>query len=232
MFKQIKIALLLAFSLVAILCLSPPSVYADDWDKATKITVNHPFEIPGMILPAGTYVFKIVDLPAERHAVRILNEDESATYATLLAFPDVRMTATDDTSVTFYEAENGRVPAIHQWFYPGHLGGVEFAYPEKPPMEFAAVTEALPVVTKLPEPPPVFREKPAPEPAVEEALPEPALEVEPATEAVTPTAEPEPAPAAESEAVALPKTATPFALIGLVGLLSAVAAYGLGLIRK
>jgi len=181
MFKQMKIALLLAFSLVAILWLSPPSMYADDWDKATKITVNHPFEIPGMILPAGTYVFKIVDLPAERHAVRISNEDESATYATLLAFADLRMEATDNTVVTFYEAEKGRVPALHQWFYPGHLGGVEFAYPEKPPMEFAAaVTEAPPVVTKLPEPPPVFRAKPAPEPVVEEAIPEPTPEVEPA----------------------------------------------------
>jgi hypothetical protein len=230
MFKKIKIALLLAFCLVAILCLSPPSMYADDWDKATKITLNHPFEIPGMILPAGTYVFKIVDLPAERHAVRIFNENESATYATLLAFPDLRMESRDDTVVTFYEAEKGRVPALHQWFYPGHLGGVEFAYPEKPPMEFAAVTEAPPVVTKLPEPPPVFREKPTPEPVVEEAVPEPLLEVEPATEAVTPVAEPE--PAAEPEAVPLPKTGTPFPLIGLVGLLSAVAASGLGLIRK
>jgi hypothetical protein len=230
MFKKIKIAFLLAFSLVAILYLSPRSTYADDWDKATKITVNHPFEIPGMILPAGTYVFKIVDLQGERHAVRIFNEDESATYATLLAFPDLRMEAADDTVVTFYEAEQGRVPALHQWFYPGHLGGVEFAYPEKPPMEFAAVTQAPPVLTKLPGPPPVFREKPTPEPAVEEAIPEPTLEVEPATEAVTPTAEPE--PEAEPEAVPLPKTGTPFPLIGLVGLLSAVAAYGLGQIRK
>jgi hypothetical protein len=231
MFKKIKIALLLAFSLVAILYLSPPSMYADDWDKATKITVNHPFEIPGMILPAGTYVFKIVDLPGEHHAVRIFNEDQSATYATLLAFADLRMKATDDTAVTFYEAENGRVPALHEWFYPGHLGGVEFGYPEKPPMEFASVTEAA-VVTKLPEPPPVFREKPTPEPVVEEALPEPPLEVEPATEAVAPTVEPEPVPEAEPEAVPLPKTATPFPLIGLVALLTAVTASGLGLIRK
>ena len=48
-------------------------------------------------------MFKIVDLPGERHAVRISNDFESATYATLLAFPDLRMEATDDTVVTFYE---------------------------------------------------------------------------------------------------------------------------------
>jgi hypothetical protein len=230
MFKKIKIALLLAFGLVAILCLSPPSIYGDDWDKATKISVNHPFEIPGMILPAGTYVFKIVDLQAERHAVRIFNEDESAVYATLLAIPDLRMESSDNTVVTFYEAERGRVPALHQWFYPGHLGGVEFAYPEKPPMDFAPVTEAPAVVTKLPEPPPVFREKPEPEPVVEEAIPEPPPEIQPAEEAVTPAAEP--VPEDEPEAVPLPRTATPLPLIGLVAMLSALAASSLGLIRK
>ena len=54
------------------------------------------------------------------HAVRISNEDESVTNATLLAFPDLRMEATDDTVVTFYEAEtadsrrfiNGSIPDI------------------------------------------------------------------------------------------------------------------------
>jgi hypothetical protein len=230
MSKKIEITLLLALSMAAILCLSPPSMYGDDWDKTTKITVNHPFEIPGMILPAGTYIFKIVDLPGERHAVRIFNENESATYATLLAFPDWRMESADDTVVTFYEAEKGRVPALHRWFYPGHLGGVEFAYPEKPPMEFAAVSEALPAVTKVPEPPLAFREKPKAEPVVEEAVPERPFEVEPAEEAVTPLVEP--VPEAEPESVPLPKTGTFFPLIGLVALLSATAATGLGLIRK
>jgi hypothetical protein len=228
MSKKIKLTLLLAFSLAAVLCISPLSVYGDDWDKATKITVNHPFEVPGLILPAGTYMFKIMDLQGERHAVRISNEDETAVYATLLAFPDWRLETTDETVVTFYEAEKGRVPALHRWFYPGHQGGVEFAYPEKPPMEFAALAEEPAVPTAPPEPPPVFREKPKPEPIVEEAIPEVPIEVEP--EAVTPTVEPAPEP--EPEPVPLPKTGTPFPLIGLIGLLSAVTASGLGLIRK
>ena len=42
-----------------------PTTYSQDSDKTTRITVNQPFEIPGMILPAGTYVMKIVDLAAE-----------------------------------------------------------------------------------------------------------------------------------------------------------------------
>jgi hypothetical protein len=231
MSNKLKLTLLLALSLAAVLCISPLSVYGDDWDKATKITVSHPFEVPGLILPAGTYMFKIVDLRGERHAVRISNENETATYATLLALADWRLETTDNTVVTFYEAENGRVPALHRWFYPGHQGGVEFAYPEKPPMEFAALAEEPAVPTAPLEPPPVFREKPKPEPVVE-AIPEVPIEVEPAVEPVTPTVEPAPEPEPEPEPVPLPKTGTPFPLIGLIGLLSAVTASGLRLIRK
>ena len=78
------------FCLAVVWGLTARPAYADDWDKATKITVNQPFEIPGKILPAGTYVVKLVDLAAERHVVRFLSEDESKVYATLIAIPDLK----------------------------------------------------------------------------------------------------------------------------------------------
>jgi hypothetical protein len=226
MSKTIKLAVLLALSLIVTWGLSTVSAYADDWNKATKITFSNPVEIPGMILPAGTYMFKILDLLGDRHVVRIFNEDESAVYATILAFADWRPEATDDTVVTFYESEKGRVPALHEWFYPGHLGGVEFAYPEKPPfIETAAVAEE-PIVTKAPEAPLVFREKPERAPAIKEAIKPPPPEVVPVEETTIPEPEPEP------EAPPLPKTATSFPLIGLIGLLAAGAASGLGWVRR
>src|SRR5580693_309782 len=46
---------------------------ADDWNKKTVITFSGPVEIPGVhltgwsILPAGTYVFKILDSQSDRH---------------------------------------------------------------------------------------------------------------------------------------------------------------------
>jgi hypothetical protein len=224
MSKTIKLAVLLALSLIVAWGLST-SAYADDWNKATKITFSNPVEIPGMILPAGTYMFKIVDLLGDRHVVRIFNEDESAVYATILAFADWRLEATDDTVVTFYESEKGRVPALHEWFYPGNLGGVEFAYPEKPPFIEAAAVIEEPVVTKAPAPP-VFREKPEPAPVVKEAIEPPPPEVTPVEETAIPAPEPEP------EAPRLPKTATPFPLIGLIGLLAAGAASSLRWVRR
>jgi len=230
MSKNIKLALLLALSLVAIWCLSLPSAFADDWDKATKITINHPFEVPGLVLPAGTYVFKIVDMQGDRHVVRIFNEDQTVTYTTILAFADWRWDTSDDTLVTFYEAERGRVPAFHEWFYPGRNSGVEFPYPAKPAFietpETAAATEE-PVIFKAE--PPVFRGKPRPEPApfVEEAfVPATPEELEGVSGVETePVPEPEPVPE-------LPNTATPFTFVGLVGLLAMGAAAGLGRIIK
>src|SRR5689334_6659881 len=98
MHKTIGTVIVAAFCLAVVWLATTPAAYADDWDKATRITVNQPFEIPGMVLPAGTYIIKIVDLAAERHVVRILSGDESKIYATLIGIPDFRLEPTDKTA--------------------------------------------------------------------------------------------------------------------------------------
>jgi hypothetical protein len=231
MFRKVEKALLLASCLAVIWAFATLPSYADDWNKATKITVNQPFEIPGMILPAGTYMVKLVDLAAERHVVRFLSEDESKVYATLIAIPNYRLEPTDKTSITFYESEVGRPRALHEWFYPGHLSGVEFVYPEKRATEIAAVSEEHVIATKGPEFVPFIEEKqPEPAPTVKELLTEPLVEVKPGgeeTEIAAVTPEPTPVP----ETPAIPKTATPFPLVALIGLLAAGGASGLRLLR-
>jgi hypothetical protein len=63
---------------------------ADDWSRKTTITFSGPVEIPGVhvagwgVLPAGTYVFKILNSQADRHIVQIFNQDE--TVATPLSW--------------------------------------------------------------------------------------------------------------------------------------------------
>ena len=57
--------------------LAPPA-RADQWNKKTIVTFNQPMEVPGnMTLPAGKYVFKLLDSNAFRHIVQIWNEDET-----------------------------------------------------------------------------------------------------------------------------------------------------------
>ena len=36
-----------------------PFSNADEWDKTTKVKFSEPVQVPGTVLPAGTYVFRL-----------------------------------------------------------------------------------------------------------------------------------------------------------------------------
>ena len=120
-----------------------PSASGGDWNRKTKITFSGPVEIPGVhltgwgVLPAGTYVFKILDSQSDRHIVQIFNQDETIIYATILAIPNYRLKATDKTVMTFSERPAGEPEALRAWFYPGRNWGEEFVYPKAKAMELA-----------------------------------------------------------------------------------------------
>jgi len=225
---------------LALLALAFPSgMKADDWSKKTMVTFSQPFEIPGVgaqILPAGTYVFKLLGSPADRHIVQILNEREDHVFATILAIPNYRLQATDKTVMTFRERAAGQPEAIRAWFYPGNRWGEEFVYPKARAIELAKQTNqpvlAMPteLAPNLNEPvksidePPVIALKEAPIEAVK-----PTGEVVPMTEVV----EPPPVQTASIEPEqSLPKTASPLPLLGLIGLLSITASVVIFVISK
>jgi len=52
-----------------------PTLKADLWNHKTKLTFSEPIEVPGKVLPAGTYIFKLMDSQADRHIVEIYNAD-------------------------------------------------------------------------------------------------------------------------------------------------------------
>src|ERR1044072_543989 len=107
---------------------------ADEWNRKTVVTFSGPVEIPGVhlagwgVLPAGTYVFKILDSQSDRHIVQIFSKDELTVYATILAIPNYRLQATDKTVVTFRERPAGEPEALRAWFYPGRNWGEELVY--------------------------------------------------------------------------------------------------------
>src|SRR6476619_4692351 len=123
-----------------------PGAKADDWNRKTVITFSGPVEIPGVhlagwgVLPAGTYVFKILDSLSDRHIVQIFSKDELTIYATILAIPNYRLKATDKTVMTFRERPAGEPEALRAWFYPGKNWGEEFVYPKAKAMVLAKAT--------------------------------------------------------------------------------------------
>jgi hypothetical protein len=171
------------------------------------------------VLPAGTYVFKILDSQQDRHIVQIFNKDETVCYATILAIPNFRLKVTDKTVMTFRERPAGQPEALRAWFYPGRQWGEEFVYPKAKAIEIAKATstpvlftpEELPVevaVAITPDAPFVAQMRTAPVLAYQSTGAEVQL-----AEVVTPP------PPAEMQAT-LPTTASPLPLIALFGFLS------------
>jgi uncharacterized protein involved in type VI secretion and phage assembly len=102
---------------------------ADNWDKKIIVTFGDSVEIPGQVLPAGTYVFKLAASMSDRHIVQIWNRDETQLIATLLTVPDYRFDAPDAPRFEFDERPSNSPMALRTWFYPGESTGEEFVYP-------------------------------------------------------------------------------------------------------
>ena len=209
-----------------------PGARSDEWNRKTVVTFSDPVEIPGVhlqgwgVLPAGTYVFKILDSQSDRHIVQIFNHDKTQLFTTVLAIPNYRLHATDKTVISFSERPAGQPEALKAWFYPGRQWGEEFVYAKSRAIELAKETNEPVLAT----------------PVELATAPIETLKTAP-VEAVDPKGEPvelakvvEPPPAVEPVMVAaaepLPKTASPLPLIGLIGLVSLGAGFGLKLISS
>ena len=222
------------------------SVKADAWNKKTIVTFSQPVEVPGdIVLPAGTYVFKLLDSASNRHIVQIFNDDQNHIYATVLAIPNYRLRVTGKTVITFTERAAGEPQAIRAWFYPGDNFGQEFVYRKSRSVELAKQTDStirtMPseMDSEITKPAEVLNEEPevaskqsqdtAVKPAEKEV--EIAQAVEPPPVKTTPTPQEEPANAPE-RMEQLPQTASQLPFWGLTGLLSLGAGLALMWVLK
>ncbi len=229
LFKAVPAVLSMAFLGAAF----SPFAKADDHDKITTFTFSGPVEIPpvyitGMrVLPAGTYVFKLVESSSNRHIVQIFNTDQTKIFATVLAIPNYRLVPKDKTVVTFNEGLAGRPEAIRAWFYPGANWGEEFVYPKAKAVELAQVAK-VPVLA-LQADVAVEVAKPEEPQVVAQLTQAPIVAVKPTGEVVevaqvvqtVPTVVVAAAPAADAALPpTLPATASDLPLIALGGLLT------------
>src|SRR5271154_4266110 len=143
----------LAFASIGLLGAAlAPSVYADQWNKRTILTVNEPIQVPTQVLPPGKYVIKLLDSPSNRHVVQIFNGDETHLITTILAIPNYRLQPTGKTVFGFWETPPGQPKALRAWFYPGDNFGQEFAYPKTAAVQIAASAHAPVPTTEVTEP--------------------------------------------------------------------------------
>jgi hypothetical protein len=217
-----------------------PAVRADEHDKRTVITFNAPVEIPGVhlsgwgTLPAGTYVFKLLDSSSDRNIVQIFSKDEKTVYATILAIPNYRLKATSKTVMTFNEAPAGQPEALRAWFYPGDNYGQEFVYSKSKAVEISKITSTpvlfVPdeIAVEVSEPVTIHA------PVVAQLRTAPVMAVQPTgqevvlAEVITPA----PMPMQAEPVRKLPTTASDLPLFGLLGLVALTGVLATSVVLK
>jgi hypothetical protein len=218
-----------------------PFSNADEWDKTTKVKFSEPVQVPGTVLPVGTYVFRLQDSSSNRHIVQIYNEDHTKLITTVLAIPNARLQPTGKTVLTYDERPADQPVALAAWFYPGDNFGQEFAYPKSeaeqlsrlnkrevpslesdeggPTLQARSNESASQTATQTPP-----AQTPQTQPPATSPTPAPS---NPPSAAVNPTP-PAPAPnppaatteMAQQQKQELPHTASFLSLVGLLGFLS------------
>jgi hypothetical protein len=107
-----------------------PRGRADETDRKTIMTVDQAIQVPGKVLPAGTYVFKLLN-SNDLTLVAIFNADETHMITTVQGISDFRTETPDKTILQFEERPSGQPEALKTWFYPGDNIGIEFVYPNQ-----------------------------------------------------------------------------------------------------
>ena len=101
------------------------------------------------ILPAGTYVFKLLNSQSNRNIVQIFSEDEKHLYTTIIAINNYRLERTDKTVMRFRERGDGQSEAIQAWFDPGDNFGQQVVYPRLRAIELAKISGEPVLATPL-----------------------------------------------------------------------------------
>jgi len=141
-----KVRVLCGAALLAV-CVAP-AAHADEWTKLTYFTFSAPVEMPGMVLPAGSYKFELADPDSTRRVVRISEKEGGKVQGIFLSIPDQKLEPSDKPIVMFREAPAGAPEAVKAWFYPGETTGYEFVYPHDQALKIAKATHTSVLTAK------------------------------------------------------------------------------------
>ena len=127
--QLVNFAAVAAFGAVSIMGVSSLQAATMVGNEAT-VTFDHPVELPGKVLPPGTYIFKTSD---NDELVQVFSANQKQLFATVMAIPADRP-AQDKDSDSFVQLNKTRADApqeIEGIFVAGRTYGYQFVYPVK-----------------------------------------------------------------------------------------------------
>ena len=101
--------------------------HAQLMEQKISVTFSGPVEVPGQVLPAGTYVFEELE---DGVVTRILSGDEKHVVAMVFTIPEENKEPAPDAAVLLGPREReGSPQRVESWSFPGRSVGNEFLYP-------------------------------------------------------------------------------------------------------
>ena len=122
-------AVVLAACMTMLSGILSPNASASEWNKKTIVTFNEPVEIPGHVLLPGTYIFRLMDSPSDRHIVQVWTGDRKECVATVLTDTATDLNPASKSDFIFAPGVANSPEELKTWFVPGDLSGQEFIYP-------------------------------------------------------------------------------------------------------
>ena len=139
---------MLASAVALAWCLGTSIASADDWNRRTILTIDQPMVVPGATLTPGTYTFILGNPDTSRDVVYILREDGTPVTSAHVAHMQ-RNSDKRDLALWVALNENGAMPAMKGWFFPGMMDGYQFRYPKEQARTIArAETVEIPVAPR------------------------------------------------------------------------------------
>ena len=102
---------------------------AMDLNRTTYFTFSKAVQMPGVALPAGTYVFQVVNPNTGGDVVVVRSRDRKQVHLMRLTrFVYRAQRGNLDSALTLGEASAGNPPTVKAWYPQGETRGREFIY--------------------------------------------------------------------------------------------------------
>ena len=128
--KTTKSGWLLGIICLVMASIAGPAVRADDPAQQATVTIQSPEQVPGSVLPAGTYMFKKTGAQSGWVIVQIYSKDGSALVTTILAYPNTKVASNGQNFVVYPANGSGTIPAMEGIVFTGDSTVEQFAYPK------------------------------------------------------------------------------------------------------
>jgi hypothetical protein len=128
MFDRRIVHTLLGVVLLGVLATSTAGAIANS-RRTTYFTFSRSVQMPGVVLPAGTYIFEVANDTGTGDIVRVLSRDRSRVHLMKFTRFIYRPMSGDlKSTISFGESPAGTPPPVKTWYPQDETRGREFIY--------------------------------------------------------------------------------------------------------